>query len=183
MAFTRSFGVEQTPSIEAVVEHFLSPPVLALTQGDPAPSNVIFLEDRALLVDFEYAAVRHALFDLAQWYVRCPLPLSCQSTLQYAAQEVYRGEFERDLAYMQLYAGLYMLSWLPLDGISDSNRPWADGWTVRGALISTAERSADAAKRAGLGDLQGWFEGLAYACRRMWPTLGDGSIGPFVESP
>ena len=183
LAFTRSFGVEQTPSIEAVVEHYVSPPMLTLTQGDPAPSNVIFLEDRALLVDFEYAAVRHALFDLAQWYVRCPLPLSCQSALQNAAREVYQGEFERDLATMQVYAGLYMLSWLPLDGIRGHNRPWAEGWTVREALISTAQRSAQAAKRAGLGELQGWFERLADVCRRMWPALGEGSIRPFLESP
>ena len=181
MAFTRSFDVELSPSIEAVLEHYLSPPVLALTQGDPAPSNVMFLEDRALLVDFEYAAVRHALFDLAQWYVRCPLPLPCQSRLQHPVREVYPGEFERDLALMQVYAGLYMLSWLPLGGVKENNRPWVDEWTVREALISTAKRSADAAKRAELDEIQAWLESLEEKCRLVWPTLGDGSIKGFAE--
>ncbi len=58
-----------------VADRYAHPAKASLTQGDPAPSNVVFTTDgQARLVDFEYGAQRHVLADLVQWWIRCPLP-------------------------------------------------------------------------------------------------------------
>lgn len=38
-------------------------PWLALTHGDPCPDNILVLDGRAIVIDFEFAWFRHALFD------------------------------------------------------------------------------------------------------------------------
>ena len=78
-AWAAEFGVPETDgmaaAIAAVLDRWAHPSKASLTQGDPAPSNVVFLPDgQARLVDFEYGAQRHVLADLVQWWIRCPLP-------------------------------------------------------------------------------------------------------------
>ena len=78
-AWAGEFGVPRTShldrAIAAVTDCYANGEPASLTQGDPAPSNVAFTTDgQARLVDFEYGAQRHALADLSQWWIRCPLP-------------------------------------------------------------------------------------------------------------
>jgi hypothetical protein len=158
----------------------------SLTQGDPAPSNVLFRDGQAaLLTDFEYAAVRPALFDLAQWYVRCPLPSAwfdlLADTLAAAlgTAGVYRRnrDFHRDLARQASYAALYMLTWLPIEQALTDDVPWVGDWRVRQALLSSARRGADAAAMvADLQPLAHWFGALQLALARAWPDSGNGAL-------
>lgn len=154
-----------------LLEDHANPRLAALTQGDPAPSNMLFVDDRCMLVDFEYAAQRHPLFDLAQWHIRCPLPDAWLRSIEEPIREVYTGDFERGLARAKSYAGLYMLSWLPKDEALERNPPWADSWSVREALISTALRCANAAP-----ELASWFTDLSERLCERWPECGDGAV-------
>ena len=157
-------------------------PPIALTQGDPAPSNVLFEPGRAWLVDFEYGAPRHALFDLAQWFIRCPLPPACFAVLRERIRMRLVGagvfastrEFDGALARSCTHAALYMTSWLPIDAAFDCDRPWGGGdWTVRAALTCTAHRMADATASGPLVDV---FERLRVSLVERWPEAGTGEI-------
>ncbi len=159
----------------------LTPPI-ALTQGDPAPSNVLFESGSAWLVDFEYGAARHALFDLAQWFIRCPLPPACFAALRERVRTrlVSAGvfasirEFDQALARSCTHAALYMTSWLPIDAALDGDQPWGGGdWTVRAALTCTAGRMADATVR---GPLVGVFDRLRASLAERWCEVGTGEI-------
>ncbi|NJN50618.1 MAG: phosphotransferase [Gammaproteobacteria bacterium] len=118
--------------------------------GDPAPSNLLWIDRRVVFVDFEYAANRHALFDLAQWYMRCPLPSAWFAALAdgVAHRLVSRGmfasraRFDAALQRMCQHAGLYMLTWLPIAAALERDRPWVADWTVRRATLSSLLRLA-----------------------------------------
>jgi hypothetical protein len=173
-------------ALDGLLAHHVAGGPRSLTQGDPAPSNVLFRDGQAaLLTDFEYAAVRPALFDLAQWYVRCPLPSAwfelLADTLAAAlgAAGLYgrNGDFRRDLARQASYAALYMFTWLPIERALTDDVPWVGDWRVRQALLSSATRGAVAAATLPeLTPLAHWFGALQLALARAWPGSGSGAL-------
>jgi hypothetical protein len=173
-------------AFDGLLAHHVVGGLRSLTQGDPAPSNVLFRDGQpALLTDFEYAAVRPALFDLAQWYVRCPLPdtwfglLTDTLASTLGAAGVYRGDgdFGRDLARQASYAALYMFTWLPIERALTDDEPWVGAWRVRQALLSSATRGAAAAATLPeLAPLAHWFGDLWDALARAWPESGSGAL-------
>jgi hypothetical protein len=180
-------GVGDGPALHdalgRLVLRYRDPLRVSWTQGDPAPSNVLFTPNRAWLVDFEYGGWRHALHDLAQWAVRVPLPNPWHATLAETVREsllrggIYADDaaFGMDLAVMQAYAAVYMLGWLPVAEVVAADRPWVDGWTVRDALICATGRGASAARDVpGLEPVAHWLATLHVAARSRWPERGTG---------
>lgn len=173
-------------AFEGLLTHHVTGEPRSLTQGDPAPSNVLFRSGRpALLTDFEYAAVRPVLFDLAQWYVRCPLPdawfgvLADTLASALGAAGLYRrdGDFGRDFARQASYAALYMFTWLPIERALADDVHWVGDWRVRQALLSSATRGAAAAATVSeLTPVAHWFGALRQALARAWPDSGSGAL-------
>jgi hypothetical protein len=170
-------------SLARLLQSFREPLRVSWTQGDPAPTNVLFTAGRAWLIDFEYGAWRHALHDLAQWFVRAPLPDTWYSVLAEAVAEsvlrsgIYadRALFRTDLGIAQSHAALYMLGWLPAAEALNGDRAWVGAWTVRDALIAATARGARAARGVpGLERLGVWFVELNGAMQGQWPDRGTG---------
>lgn len=155
---------------------------LALSHGDPAPSNN-HTGPAARLLDFEYGAYRHALYDITGWYVLCPLPERWVAGLHDAFRQRLAGVWsplDDDPAYRAAWGAicafraLAMLTWLPRE-IVTADRPWAEGWTTRGALLTAATRLGRAtAGVPALAALHEAGERLAGAARARWPELGAG---------
>ena len=188
-AWAAQFGLRRSDAvaeaIAAVHDRYAHPPRASLTQGDPAPSNVVFLPDgQARLVDFEYGAQRHVLADLVQWWIRCPLPEpwfeatvdSVRAALIAAHIYVDADEFDDDLARIASYAALYMFTWLPIERALTDDPSWVGAWRVRQALLSASSRGMRAARSANaLAPLADWLGQLNDALTRAWPASGDGA--------
>ena len=178
-------SVELDGAITAVEDRYADSRRASLTQGDPAPSNVAFTNDgQARLVDFEYGGQRHVLADLAQWWIRCPLPepwfeaLVDEVRSALLAANVYSDAdtFDDDLAYMATHAALYMLTWLPINLAKTTDPAWVGVWRVRQAVLSSCARGARAARSArGLEPLAAWLTELNTTLTRAWPDSGDGA--------
>lgn len=129
-------------------------PFLTFTHGDPAPSNNHVSGDTVRLLDFEYGACRHALYDLTAWHILCPLP----EPVVAAMLTVYRNElaqslpqiandalFREEWALLCAYRALAILSWVP-PKVLEQNWPWADEWTAREAAVTAVSRLASAVR-------------------------------------
>jgi len=172
-------------AIATVEDRYAHPPKASLTQGDPAPTNVVFTpEGQARLIDFEYGAQRHVLADLAQWWIRCPLPepwfeaIVDEVRAALIAAQIYRDadEFDDDLAHIAAYAALYMFTWLPIRPALSGDPAWVGAWRVRQALLSSSSRGMRAARAgSGLAPLAEWLAELNSAMTREWPASGDGA--------
>ena len=188
-SWAAEFGVQGSAELDgaiaAVRERYTNPRATSLTQGDPAPSNVVFTRDgQARLVDFEYGGQRHVLADLAQWWIRCPLPEPWFEVLvdevrpALLTANVYSDAdtFDDELAYMASYAALYMFTWLPTHLAKTTDPGWVGTWRVRQALLSSCARGARAARSArGLEPLADWLTELNTTLTRTWPASGDGA--------
>lgn len=151
---------------------------LAFTHGDPAPSNVHFARGHAWLLDFEYGGYRHALYDMTAWQVLCPLPEATVTLLKasyrselaktcVAAQDETR--FAEAWACLCAYRALAILTWIPPDVLGE-NRPWADDWTVRQAVLAAVHRLEQvAAPIEALGPVYVAAAALNRALRSRWP--------------
>jgi hypothetical protein len=179
LALGAAWGIPSDDRLERcareLVENYRTPYRIAWTQGDPAPSNVLFAEGRAVLIDFEYGGFRHALHDLAQWQIRCPLPQSWYRSLQGSVERAMldggaypdAARFAEDLATMQAYASIYMLGFLPARAGFAADRSWVGDWTVHDALLCTTARGADAAAATPLLEpLSDWLRALNAALHR-----------------
>ncbi len=183
------FGVPKTDgmaaAIAAVLDRWAHPSKASLTQGDPAPSNVVFLPDgQARLVDFEYGAQRHVLADLVQWWIRCPLPepwfeaMVDEVRVAFVENGIYADAdaFDDDLAHVASYAALYMFAWLPISQTITEDPPWVGAWRARHALLSSSSRGMRAARSTpALLPLAEWLDALNAALSRAWPASGDGA--------
>lgn len=113
---------------------------LAFTHGDPAPTNHLFRDEKAVLLDFEYGAFRHLLYDATAWHVLCPLPerwmgafkKSFRRTLLDDRPEL-GAEFEAQWSALCLYRAFAILSWLPTS-VLEADQPWVGDWSARQAL-------------------------------------------------
>lgn len=152
---------------------------LTLTHGDPAPGNVLLPEGsaEALLVDFEYGAVRHPAYDLTAWDVLCPFPDDIVQELlhAYARERALSGwpvpATHDGYAAILAYRALAMLAWFP-PGAREHDSPWVAPWSVRQAVLSTLDRLA--ARGADDPHLQPLAEAARAAAahwRRAWPEI------------
>jgi len=168
-------------SVTAVAEAFTHPgPFLCFSHGDPAPTNNHLACRSLRLLDFEYGAFRHALYDLTAWNVLCPLPLPWVAILKRGFREAFvpgfslvgdELDFDQAWAAMTVYRALAILSWLGPE-ILDQDRPWAEMWSARQAVLSALIRPGRAA--AGFGDLAPLAQAagrLERSLRRRWPEL------------
>ncbi len=188
-AWAERFGVHGNDGVgaafAAVLDRWAYPSKASLTQGDPAPSNVVFLPDgQARLVDFEYGAQRHVLADLVQWWIRCPLPERWFEAMVDEVRAALVGNgtytdaeaFDDDLAYVATYAALYMFTWLPIEQTIAEDPAWVGAWRARHALLSSSSRGMRAARSApALLPLAEWLDALNSALTHAWPASGDGA--------
>ncbi|HEX6606566.1 MAG TPA: hypothetical protein VF276_06585 [Chloroflexia bacterium] len=155
-------------------------PFLTFTHGDMAPTNNHLVDGHISLVDFEYGAFRHALYDMTCWQMLCPLPedlVAAISATYRAALAPYCPAVQDADGYaaawadLCAYRGLAMLQWIP-PGILEANRSWVDDWTMREAVLATVEQlrevSAPFPDRA---PLTAAAAALAQTLRRRWPEF------------
>jgi hypothetical protein len=147
-----------------------------ISHGDPAPSNNHLGPRGARLLDFEYAALRHRLFDLAQWRARIPLPDAAFARLVAPHRDALvgtgrpwasRDAFDAELDRVVLVSAAYLLVWLPTASLADADRSWVGPWSVRAALLHGLRlvRAAEAAPPAFGRPLAALHEALA----GRWP--------------
>jgi hypothetical protein len=158
---------------------------LALTHGDPAPTNNHLRGNTIYLVDFEYAGYRHALYDLTGWNILCPLPRVCVELMSHhlrtallpACPAVGDNEsYQAAWAMLCTYRAMAMLSWMPLR-LLKHNMPWADNWRRREAMVVALSRWEEATR--GVPGLEVIAEVAAQLCRRcqaLWPDIEAESI-------
>ena len=174
--------------LEHVAESYRQPGgYLAMTHGDPAPTNNHFTPNRAYLLDFEYGGFRHALYDITAWTILCPLPsVDAREMRQVFQRELAKAcpeardeeRFGREWALVCAYRALALLTWMPPD-IVGRNRPWADNWTMREAALVAMSRLEEIAGPVAPLEAAGKAAGaLARAMRRQWPELGEAESLP-----
>lgn len=173
-------------SFHSVAAAYVSPDVwLAFSHGDPAPTNNYIVGTNVRLIDFEYGAFRHALYDLSAWNILCPLPKTWVQLMidcfqqQIAPQIPEFGEekaFKEAWAMMCAYRSLALMTWLPVTIIT-IDRSWVGNWSMREALISTLIRLYDATiEIPTLAALAALSEMLLQTLQRRWPNVGNGAI-------
>ena len=163
-------------ALTTLMDTHVHPTTLRLTQGDPAPSNLLFTDGAVRLVDFEYGAVRNALFDLAQWRVRIPLTPQWFEQLCAPLRQAYEGDFDRDLDAAIAHACAYMFTWLPLGIATERDQAWVGTWSLRAALVHTADCLGQLTKLTpGLQPLADWAQALYPVLQRAWPDVGNGA--------
>ncbi|GAB4201216.1 MAG: hypothetical protein OHK0022_23010 [Roseiflexaceae bacterium] len=190
LAWTDAAGIAPPPGLEAAValvaDVYVNPGnMLALSHGDPAPSNNRLVGDRVALIDFEYGAFRHVLYDITAWQILCPLPERCVALV--------RREFEAELAAalpaaadpmrfgaewaaLCAFRGLALLGWLPLAAL-EADRPWVGDWTVRMAALTTSARlHAATASDPQLAPVAELALRLERGLRGRWPEIGAASL-------
>ncbi|HZI05510.1 MAG TPA: phosphotransferase [Archangium sp.] len=130
--------------LEDVARTLANPgPFLAFTHGDMAPSNVLFTPGGPRLLDFEYAGMRHALYDALMWLVTVPLPdeLVARADITYritlssqceAAQS--DSVWTRARATVALARTVNLFQWLH-PHVLEEDREWAPGLSERAALL------------------------------------------------
>ena len=105
------------------------------------------------LLDFEYGAFRHALYDMTAWNILCPLPRRFLRDMaeRFRAELGYfypaaNDEVQYNSAWAALCAfrALAILSWIDPDVLQE-NRPWVDeNWTSRHAVLAAVSRLREA---------------------------------------
>jgi hypothetical protein len=153
---------------------------LALTHGDPAPTNNLLRGSTVYLLDFEYAGYRHALYDLTGWNILCPLPKACidlmshhlRATLLPACSAAEDDEiYQAAWATLCAYRTMALLSWMPLRLIKH-NLPWADNWSRREAVVVALSRCEEATRGVpGLEVIAEVAAQLGRRCQALWPDI------------
>jgi len=165
----------------AVARAYAEPgPFLAFTHGDPAPTNNHVGVDEVRLLDFEYGAYRHCLYDLTAWDVLCPLPQTCIEEMRNAYRDAIRpaipeagddGHFRQEWATLCAFRALAMLTWIP-PGVLEHNQVWAGDWTAREAACTALSRLARISDGIEpLSPIQAWSENAEGALLRRYPEL------------
>ena len=179
LAITAPSGWEST--LGAISERYADPgPFLTFTHGDPAPTNNHVGDDGVRLLDFEYGAYRHALYDLTAWWALCPLPPALVARMQAAYQETTLPQLADDRAFREgwamlcAYRALAMLTWIP-PRVLEKDHPWAGDWTARSAVVTAVQRLRPAVEGVGwLEPVLRVAEGLEAELLRRFPELDGG---------
>ena len=110
-------------------------PMLAFSHGDPAPSNALVrLDGTIVLVDFEYADGRHRGYDVAAWYVLCPL----EQPLLDAFHDGYGRDIE-GLDALIVWRTVQIVGMNQVE-LLDADREFAPGWSARASLLTALRR-------------------------------------------
>jgi len=164
-----------------IAETFAHPGAfLALTHGDPAPTNNQIHGSTIYLVDFEYGGYRHVLYDLTGWNILCPLPKACvdlmshhlRTALLHVCPAVGDDEtYQTAWAMLCTYRAMALLSWMPLRLIKH-NLPWADNWSRREAMMVALFRWEEATRGVpGLEVIAEMAAQLFKRCELLWPAI------------
>lgn len=164
--------------------NYVAPSHLAFSQGDPAPTNHTLTHERCRLVDFEYGAFRHALHDLAQWHIRCPLKAHwfdglCAPMKEHLVGPMFVDEesFSLGLALQAAYSAIYMYMWIPVEQALERDFARVGSWTQRDALICTSRRLATlAGELEMLEPARVLARSILQRLETLWPEHGDGEI-------
>jgi len=150
---------------------------LGFTHGDPAPSNAYVTGDAVWLLDFEYGAFRHVLYDITAWNILCPLPLRQVQLLRRAFQAELGAafplaqaaeSFDHAWALLCAYRGLALLTWVAPTVLA-ADRPFVGDWSARQAVLAAVTRTAAAtAAVASLSPLTTAIDALQAALRARW---------------
>ncbi len=133
--------------------------MLAFSHGDPAPSNALVrLDGTIVLVDFEYADGRHRGYDVAAWYVLCPL----EPTLLDAFHEGYEREIE-GLDALIVWRTVQVVGMNQVE-LLDADREFAPGWPARASLLTALRRG---------GTYEPGFLPLHDALASRWPESAE----------
>ena len=153
---------------------------LGLAHDDACPDNVLMIDGRARLLDFEFARPGHILIDAAYWrmgFPTCWCAGRVPSDVQAAMDSVYRQALAAalpaavdDAAFMQEMAVLLFtwmfgrLAWLLEDALKEDKK-WGIS-TYRSRLLWYLEAAADGAAASGT------FNGLRDTALRWRADLG-----------
>ena len=158
---------------------------LALTHGDPAPTNNYLSGNQIYLIDFEYAGYRHALYDLTGWNILCPLPDACVHLMSHHLRAALApacpaagcdGIYQTAWAILCSYRAMALLSWMPLRLI-EHNASWADNWSMREAMVVALSRWEEATREVkGLEVMAVVAAQLLRRCRALWPDISADMI-------
>ncbi|MPZ33464.1 MAG: phosphotransferase [Rhodospirillales bacterium] len=154
---------------------------LGLVHCDPCPDNVLLIDGRARLLDFEFAAPGHVLLDAAYWRMGLPTCWCAgriPADVQAAMDDTYRralgvalpavaddAVFHGEMAIL-LFARLFgSLSWL-LEGALNEDTRWGIS-TRRSRALWHLQAAADSARLVGL------LDGLRDTALRWRAELGE----------
>lgn len=157
-------------------------PFLCFSHGDPAPTNNHIRDGRVRLLDFEYGAFRHALYDLSGWNILCPLPSHMLEAMIWSFRQELASacpviadeqQYTHAWAAVCAYRALAILSWIPV-AIIQQNQPWVDQhWTSRHAVLAALARLGEATSTVPqFGPIQQLADTLVEALRQRWPETG-----------
>jgi hypothetical protein len=133
------------------------------------------------LVDFEYGAYRHALYDVTAWDVLCPLP----EDLVTLVRETHRvalaatwpaahdeARYHEAWAALASFRALALLNWIPA-GSLEADRPWVEDWSARQAVLAALFRLwRNASTVLSLAALGRAAERAFHALAARWPEIG-----------
>jgi hypothetical protein len=136
---------------------------LALAHNDPCPDNVLMIDGRARLLDFEFARPGHILRDAAYWRMGFPtcwcagrVPRDVQAAMDHAYRQALAAALPvsgDDAAFLQemailLFTWMYgRLAWLLEDALREDKK-WGIS-TYRSRLLWYLEAAADGAAASG----------------------------------
>lgn len=161
--------------LQTIAHTYANPgPFLSWTPGDPSPTNHLFANEQAYLLDFEFGGFRHGLYDLCAWPILYPLPETWLTHLiaafraQY--QEVNDQLFAQHMAHLTAYWGCNLLARIP-PHILQADAPWPTGyWHMRPALLAGLSRLSQlSAPWPELAPLATAATTLTKALRACWP--------------
>jgi hypothetical protein len=161
-------------------------PYLAFSNGDTCPANCRISGDGLRFIDFEHAAFRHALLDVAA--LRFPFPAcGCWSRLpedvSLRAEEAYRKEMTRTCPNLLDHARyahdltVACAAWtivrmVRLPRLEDADDPHPMGFSRRGQLLDTINTTVNCSYQSrSLQALASWLASACDALHARWPHL------------
>lgn len=163
-----------------------SDPYLAMTNGDPCPANSRFTGGEMRFLDFEEAAFRHALIDVAMVYFPFPT-CPCWSLVPDEALETtldawWAAFAQHHLGIMddaEFFHGIAAacLAWVfprlgPLSRLDGADERQPVGFSKRAQRLATIDAAVRVARRAdALPPLTEWLAALSGALRERWSDV------------
>lgn len=189
-------GLPMTSPVErdlaGAVETLLHPGAfLAFSNGDPEANNFLVGGDGGRLIDFEFAAYRHAMTSAVCMHVPGPAWITVEGPFCADLEHAYRralaagiveAEDDRLFGFGMAGACLAMAcDRLGRFAILDRRAP---GERSRLQMVSTLEAAAGVARRhRALPQLAGWTERAAHWLRRRWPDADADFAGYPAYAP